>query len=88
MRVKCIGEKDGRPAEATVEIIDYFDEATGFTAMQRLTGWHASIMAILAAEGKIGKGAVSVELAVPGAVIVEEARRRGFDIKESVNIID
>jgi hypothetical protein len=52
--------------------------------MQRLTGWHASIMAILAAQGRIRCGVVPVELAVPGPIIVKEARRRGFSIKERV----
>jgi lysine 6-dehydrogenase len=85
MRVKCVGEKDGRPTEAAVELIDYYDDKTGFTAMQRLTGWHASIVAILAAEGRIDRGAVPVELAVPGSVIVEEVRRRGFALKERIS---
>ena len=34
IRVKAVGEKDGRPAEATVELFDYYDEETGFTAME------------------------------------------------------
>jgi lysine 6-dehydrogenase len=84
MRVKCVGEKDGRRAEAVVELIDSYDEKTGFTAMQRLTGWHASIVAILAAQGRVDRGAVPVELAVPGRVIVEEVRRRGFAMEERV----
>jgi len=84
IRTKCVGEKDGRRAEATVELIDYYDEGTGFTAMQRLTGWHASIVAILAAQGEIVSGALPVELAVPGKTIVREARRRGFAIEERV----
>lgn len=82
MRVTGAGKKDGREARATVELVDYYDEATGFTAMQRLTGWHASIMAILAASGRIPPGAVPVELAVPGSTIVEEIRRRGIAVKE------
>jgi len=83
-RTMCVGEKEGRRAEAIVELIDYYDEGTGFTAMQRLTGWHASIVAILAAHGRISSGATPVELAVPGWVMVEEARRRGFAIEERV----
>ena len=82
IRTKCIGEKDGHRAEAIVELIDYYDKETGFTAMQRLTGWHASIVAILAAHERINHGAIPVELAIPGSVIVEEARRRGFSIEE------
>lgn len=84
IRIKCVGEKNGNTHEAIVELIDYYNEATDFTAMQRLTGWHASIVAILAAQGKINRGVLPVELAVTGALIVEEARRRGFTIKERI----
>ena len=84
IRTKCVGEKDGRRMEAIVELVDYYDEQTGFTAMQRLTGWHASIVAILAAHDRIRPGATPVELAVPGPVMVEEARRRGFVVEERV----
>ncbi len=87
MRVKAVGKKAGREAEATVELIDYYDDATGFTAMQRLTGWHASIMAILAARGRLAPGAVPVELAAAGKTIVEEARLRGLDIRETLPIL-
>ncbi len=87
IRVKCVGEKEGVSAEAIVELMDHYDEETGFTAMQRLTGWHASIIAILAAQGKIRRGAVPIET-VPGKIVVEEARRRGFSISEHVTIID
>ena len=45
MRVKGIGTTKGKRAEATVELVDRYDEQTGFTAMQRLTGWHGSIPA-------------------------------------------
>lgn len=84
IRTRCVGEKDGRPAEAIVELVDYYDEETGFTAMQRLTGWHASIVAILAAQGRIRRGAIPVEVAIPGPTVVEEARRRGFSIRKRV----
>jgi saccharopine dehydrogenase-like NADP-dependent oxidoreductase len=33
VRVKALGKKDGRQAEAIVEMIDTYDEVTGFTAM-------------------------------------------------------
>jgi lysine 6-dehydrogenase len=83
MRVKGIGSTK----EAVVELIDRYDEETGFLAMQRLTGWHASIIAILAAKGEVEKGVVPVELAVTGGKVVEEARRRGFMIEERVREI-
>ena len=83
MRVRSRGKKGGREASATVDLVDRYDEATGLSAMQRLTGWHASIIAILAARGEVRKGVVPVEVAVSGRKIVEEARLRGLEISES-----
>ncbi len=88
MRVRCFGTKDGDNHTSTVELIDSFDEATGFTAMQRLTGWHASIVAILATKGNIDRGALSIENAVPGTDIVKEAAKRGLKAEEEVQICD
>ena len=82
IRIKCVGVKKGEPKEVFVELVDRYDERTGFTAMQRLTGWHASIVAILAARGRLAPGAIPVELAVPGSTIVEEAGKRGLEVKE------
>jgi lysine 6-dehydrogenase len=87
IRVKCVGEKEEERAEVMVELMDHYDEETGFTAMQRLTGWHASIVAILSAQRKIRRGAVPIET-VPGKVVVKEAQRRGFSISESVRKIE
>lgn len=86
VRVKAIGEKDGRPAEAVVELIDYYDEATGFTAMQRTTGWDGSIVAIMNARGQTPRGAKPVELAVPTPLFVDELRKRGFALTEEVTL--
>jgi len=82
MRVTCRGTTAGRPAEATVEVIDRYDEKTGFTAMQRLTGWHESLMLIAAVEGRIRRGIVNMELALPGSEVVAEERRRGIEITD------
>lgn len=82
MRVTCTGETGGRPATATVEVIDRYDEQAGFTAMQRLTGWHASIMAIAAVNGRIRPGVLAVENALSGKAVVDEARSRGIAIAE------
>ena len=81
IKIFAEGEKDGKESNTTIELIDYFDDLTGFTAMQRLTGWHASVMALLAAQNKVKKGAVSVSQAISGKIIIEELRRRGIEIK-------
>lgn len=86
MRVKGIGRTKGRRAEAVTDLVDRYDEKTGFTAMQRLTGWHGSILLIAAVNGIVRRGAVSVELALPGRTIVTECRRRGIAITEEVRV--
>ncbi len=80
IKIFASGEKEGKEINTTIELIDYFDDLTGFTAMQRLTGWHASVMAILAAQDKVKKGAVSVSQAMSGKIIIEELRKRGIKI--------
>jgi lysine 6-dehydrogenase len=81
MRVKATGERGGKRAEALVELVDRYDEATGFTAMQRLTGWHAAICLGLAVRGHLAAGVVPVER-VSGDLVVAEGRARGWDIRE------
>jgi lysine 6-dehydrogenase len=84
IRVKCAGEKNGRSAEAVVDVIDYYDDKTGFTAMERTTGWHASIVAIMMARGETPQGAKPLELAVSGTAFARELRRRGIKLTETV----
>jgi len=83
VRIIARGIKDGHEKEAIVDLFDYADEQTGFTAMERTTGWHAAIMAAFIARGQTPTGGVPVELAVPGQTFVEEFRKRGFDLRVS-----
>jgi lysine 6-dehydrogenase len=84
VRVKVLGKKGGRPAQALVELVDRFDEKTGFTAMERTTGWDAAIVAEMMAHGLTPRGAGGVETFVPAVAFMKELRRRGFNIKEIV----
>lgn len=81
MRVTGRGERAGREAQFTVELVDRYDEPTGFTAMQRLTGWHAAIVAGLAVRGQLPAGVQAVE-SVSGTLIVAEGKRRGWAFTE------
>ena len=85
VRVRAMGTKNGRAAGCVIDVVDYFDEKTGFTAMQRCTGWHMSIVAAMQARGETPKGAVPLEIAVPGDSFVREARKRGFKIDVTVS---
>ena len=62
------------------EAVEYFDKDTGFTAMEKWTGWHISIMALEIAYDRIDKGAISVEKALSGHTFLDEARKRSYDI--------
>ena len=87
VRLLAKGRKDGRAAQAQVELIDRFDEATGFTAMQRTSGWDASIKAIMNAQGVTRRGVNPAEIAVAGRLYAEELRRRGFNLAESITTV-
>jgi lysine 6-dehydrogenase len=88
VRVLAKGRKDGRAAEVVVELIDRFDPATGFTAMERTTGWDGSIKAIMNAHGVTPRGAHPAEIAVPGPLYAEELRRRGFSLTETWGVAE
>jgi lysine 6-dehydrogenase len=84
IRIEARGRHQGRRALARVELIDTYDEATGFTAMQRTTGFDAAIVAAMMARGQTPRGAVPVELAVAPERFATELGRRGFDLQRTV----
>jgi lysine 6-dehydrogenase len=86
-RVVVYGDLKGRRAEVTYDVLDYGDRRTGFTSMQRTTGFSAAVILEMLAQGRIfDHGFVPVEKAVSGSVFLKEIRRRGIDIKERVRV--
>ena len=75
------GKRNGQEAETVVDVLDYYDEATGFRAMERLTGWHAAAMLIFQVGGQVPAGAVPQETAVPPAAMLDALRERGIAIE-------
>ncbi len=86
VRVKALGEKDGWPAEVLLDFIDYYDEKLDFTAMERATGWHGSIVAIMNARGQTPRGVKPVETGVPADLFVQEMKKRGLGLVESLTV--
>jgi len=84
IRILARGTRAGRPTEVNVELIHYLDEATGFTAMEQGTGWHAAILTHAIAEGKVPAGVVPVETAMSGSGFVAEGAKRGFVVRLDV----
>jgi len=83
-RVEVVGHHEGELARAVVELRDEPDEETGFTAMERTTGFHAAIVARMMAAGMVEPGTHPPELAVAPQVMLEELRVRGFEITETI----
>lgn len=77
------GTKDGKPKTLQVDIFDKEDEATGFTSMERLTGFSVAIYAEAISKGEMPEGAIRYENAMTGVRFVEELQRRGIQLKFS-----
>jgi lysine 6-dehydrogenase len=84
IRVLARGLKDGRPAKAVLDLMDFCDEETGFTAMERTSGWDGAIVAGMMARGQTPRGAVPRELSVPADEYVQELARRGIEVQTRV----
>jgi lysine 6-dehydrogenase len=76
------GLKAGSEVTLTVDIRDAEDPVTGFTAMERTTGFSISILAQAIAVGTVPTGAVRYENAMRGTDFVSELQRRGIQISE------
>jgi lysine 6-dehydrogenase len=80
LRVDVTGSNGKR---ASWELLDYFDEARGISAMMRTTGYSLSITGLMQADGRItAHGVQTPDEAVPFAEYVSELRRRGVEIRE------
>jgi len=88
MRIEAMGEKDGKSTKAVVETLEYFDKNTGFYAMEKWTGWHASMMAIRITNRELKPGAISVEKAMSGVYFLKEGKKRGYKIDINIKSID
>lgn len=75
------GRKDGKSATWQIDIFDRQDGHTGFTSMERLTGFSCSIYAIAIANGETDKGALRYETALKGSYVLDELQKRGVGIK-------
>jgi len=68
---------DGKAVRRTVRIIDHHDTRNDISAMMRMTGYPAAIIAWMLASGEIkAPGARCQELVVPGDRMIEELARR------------
>ena len=68
---------------ASWEMLDYYDEARGLSAMMRTTGYSLSITGLMQADGRVTvRGVQTPDEAVPFDAYVAELKRRGIEIRE------
>lgn len=75
------GARDEKPTKVQIDIFDRQCNETGFTSMERLTGFSMSIIAQEVVNGRVAKGCVRYENAMSGRAFVRELQKRDFDIR-------
>ncbi|HJR64315.1 MAG TPA: saccharopine dehydrogenase C-terminal domain-containing protein [Gemmatimonadaceae bacterium] len=83
LRVTVDGTKDGRSKRLGWELLDFYDEARGISAMMRTTGFSLSITGQMQARGAIPSGVWTPDECVPAARYIAELDRRGVHIAEA-----
>jgi len=81
MRVEANGIKNGSRWNVSINAVEQYDDQSKLMAMEKWTGWHASIMMQHITSGNIGPGAYSVENALTGHQFYEQAMKRNYNIK-------
>lgn len=76
-----VGTRNGQPTRIQIDIFDKQCRETGFTSMERLTGFSTSIIAQEVVQGRVAKGAVRYENAMSGTDFLRELHRRGIDVR-------
>jgi lysine 6-dehydrogenase len=84
LRVSVDGIKDGEATEITWEAVDYMDEETGLSAVQRTTAFPVSIIAQMVATGEIeSRGTLTQETCIPTERFISEMIKRGVQLAAS-----
>jgi len=80
LRVEVHGRNGQR---AAWQLLDYYDEARGISAMMRTTGYSLAVTGLMQVEGRIAaRGVRTPDEAVPFADYVAELGKRGVEIRE------
>ncbi|HJP85928.1 MAG TPA: saccharopine dehydrogenase C-terminal domain-containing protein [Gemmatimonadaceae bacterium] len=83
LRVFAEGKKNGKPKRIGWEMVDYYDEENGISAMERSTGYSLSITGQMQVRGEIGKaGVFTPDEAIPADKYIRELAARGVMIHE------
>lgn len=83
LRVVVEGDRDGAPGTLTFDVLDYADETTGISAMERTTGFTLAIVGLFLGRGVIAtRGTLPSYRAIPYEPYVEALAARGIEVTE------
>jgi lysine 6-dehydrogenase len=82
LRVVVEGTKDGAEKKIGWELLDYYDESRGISAMMRTTGYSLSITGQMQANGELQPGVFTPDECIPAAKYIAELAKRGVMIKQ------
>ena len=80
MRVSAKGLINGKIKEIIVDAYETYDDKTQLMAMEKWTGWHASIVMQHIMNGKISSGVFPIEKALSGKDFYKQAQKRNYKI--------
>ena len=80
MRVEAVGIKNNQKKTIQVNAIEQYDKETDLMAMEKWTGWHASIVMQHIMSGNIGPGTFPIEKALTGHEFYSQAMKRNYTI--------
>lgn len=84
LRVVASGTKDGKPRTTTFDLIDYFDEKHGISAMMRTTGYSLSLTGLTQTRKQVIRfGVTTPDEGMPFDRYIEGMKARGVLIRES-----
>lgn len=83
LRVTVEGKKGGKKKKLGWELLDYYDEKTGISAMERTTGFSLAITGLMQARQQVqGAGVLTPDEAMPPELYIAELAKRGIKIRE------
>ncbi len=86
LRVTVSGKRQGRNAALAYELIDYYDNSAGMTAMMRTTAFPTSVIAQMLAQGAIeARGVLLPEQCAPGDIVIRSLEQRRVHISRVIS---
>ncbi|MEM7246886.1 MAG: saccharopine dehydrogenase C-terminal domain-containing protein [Acidobacteriota bacterium] len=83
LRAELSGRHGGQARTRRLDVLDFHDETTGYTAMQRMTGYPAAMVVQALARGESEPGARPLETAVAPRPYLDDLSKRGIELAET-----